>query len=87
MAAGMSMLKLSVLLNLLSNLNLGLWPESSKGLNIFPPTCNRIECPSFETVHVGNGFEIRRYNSSMWMSTSSIQDISLVEATRTGFLQ
>ncbi|GAY65380.1 hypothetical protein CUMW_240630 [Citrus unshiu] len=87
MAAGLSMLKFSVLLGLLSNLNLGLWPESSKGLKIFPPTCNRIECPSFETVHVGNGFEIRRYNSSMWMSTSPIQDISLVQATRTGFLQ
>lgn len=87
MAAGLGMLKLSVLLSLLSNLNLGLWQESSKDLTLFPPTCNRIECPSFDTIHVGNGFEIRRYNSSVWTSTSPIQDISLVEATRTGFLR
>ncbi|KAG9149966.1 hypothetical protein Leryth_010035 [Lithospermum erythrorhizon] len=34
-----------------------------------------------------NGFEVRRYNSSVWMSTSPIDDISFVEATRNGFLQ
>ncbi|KAK1322414.1 hypothetical protein QJS10_CPA03g00615 [Acorus calamus] len=57
------------------------------GVGIFPPTCNRIECPKFDVVATGNGFEIRRYNSSVWMSTSAIDDISFVEATRTGFLQ
>ncbi|KAF3442286.1 hypothetical protein FNV43_RR16202 [Rhamnella rubrinervis] len=83
-----SMFKLSLLLSLLSNLNGGLWPDTThKSFEVFPPTCNRIECPSFDTVHAGNGFEIRRYNSTVWMSTSPIQDISLVQATRTGFLQ
>ncbi|KAK8706384.1 hypothetical protein V6N13_049953 [Hibiscus sabdariffa] len=78
--------KLSLLLSLLSNI--GFLPGTSKNnVGIFPPTCNRIECPSFDVIQQGNGYEIRRYNSSVWMSTSPIQDISLVEATRTGFLQ
>ncbi|KAL5565343.1 hypothetical protein UlMin_028507 [Ulmus minor] len=85
--AASSIFNLSLLFSLLSSLNLGLWPETQKSFGIFPPTCNRIECPSFEIVHAGNGYEIRRYNSTMWSSTSPIQDISLVEATRTGFLQ
>ncbi|KAK4850129.1 hypothetical protein QYF36_004037 [Acer negundo] len=58
-----------------------------EAIQIYPPTCTRIECPNFKTIHVGNGFEIRRYNSSVWITTSPIQDISLVQATRTGFLQ
>ncbi|KDP27282.1 hypothetical protein JCGZ_21013 [Jatropha curcas] len=75
---GMLMLgKLSVLLSVLS----------SSEPKIYPPTCNRIECPSFNLIHSGNGYEIRIYNSTVWMSTSPIEDISLVEATRTGFLQ
>ncbi|CAN6553918.1 hypothetical protein C1H46_027073 [Malus baccata] len=85
--ASFSMFKLSFFLSLLSNLNLGLWPQTQNSLIIFPPSCNSIECPIFDTVEVGNGYEVRRYNSTEWMSTSPIQDISLVEATRTGFLQ
>lgn len=54
---------------------------------VFPPTCERIECPSYKVVGVGNGFEIRQYPSTEWMSTSPIDDISFVGATRTGFLQ
>ncbi|PON46264.1 SOUL heme-binding protein [Parasponia andersonii] len=85
--AASSFLKVSFLLSLLS----ALWPEqtrrSSSSIAVFPPTCNRIECPSFETIEVGNGYEIRKYNSTVWVSTYPIQDISLVEATRTGFLQ
>ncbi|KAA3467837.1 heme-binding protein 2 [Gossypium australe] len=78
--------KLSLLLSLLSNI--GFLPETSKNnVGIFPPTCNRIECPSFDLIEVGNGYEIRRYNSTIWVTASPIQDISLVEATRTGFLQ
>ncbi|XP_047163259.1 heme-binding protein 2-like [Vigna umbellata] len=51
-----------------------------------PPTCKRIECPNHDVIEMGDGYEIRHYNNStVWMSTSSIQDISLVQATRTGF--
>ncbi|OAY83202.1 Heme-binding protein 2 [Ananas comosus] len=53
----------------------------------FPPTCERIECPSYGVVDAGNGFEIRRYNSTAWMSTEAIEDVSFVAATRAGFLQ
>ncbi|KAK9266477.1 hypothetical protein L1049_021389 [Liquidambar formosana] len=83
-----NLFKLSALLmGLLSNSNLGLWSVPGKSVGKTPPSCSRIECPSYDVVHVGNGYEIRRYNSTVWMSTSPIQDISLVEATRTGFLQ
>lgn len=87
--AAWNILKLSALVSLLSNLNyMGVWPDNTpKSYGVFPPTCNRIECPTFETIHVGNGFEIRRYNSTLWISTSPIHDISLKQATRTGFLK
>ncbi|KAJ8900689.1 hypothetical protein K2173_025500 [Erythroxylum novogranatense] len=82
-------LKLSLILNLLSNTNFGLWhgTNTSKGVGIYPPTCDRIECPAYDVIEVGNGYDIRLYNSTVWMSTSAIQDISFVKATRTGFLQ
>ncbi|URD85579.1 SOUL heme-binding protein [Musa troglodytarum] len=57
------------------------------GSRAVAPTCERIECPSYDVVDKGNGFEIRLYNSTQWMSTSSIDDISFVNATRTGFLR
>ncbi|KAL2247252.1 heme-binding protein 2-like [Sesamum indicum] len=86
--AALDLFKLSFLLNLLSTSNLNLWAGNEAGpVGVFPPTCNRIECPTFDVVHNGNGFEIRRYNSSMWMSTKPIDDVSFVSATRTGFLQ
>ncbi|PIN03690.1 hypothetical protein CDL12_23781 [Handroanthus impetiginosus] len=83
--AAFDLFKLSFFLNLL---NFSLWAGNKAGpVGIFPPTCNRIECPSYDVVQTGNGFEIRRYNSSMWVSTQPIDDISLVGATRTGFRQ
>ncbi|KAF8410970.1 hypothetical protein HHK36_003508 [Tetracentron sinense] len=80
-----SLLKLSVLFSLLSNF--APWSENPKSVAFFPPSCSSIECPSYDLIQAGNGYEIRRYNSTVWMSTSSIDDISIVEATRTGFLQ
>ncbi|OIW06047.1 hypothetical protein TanjilG_29803 [Lupinus angustifolius] len=73
-----STLKVSVLLCVLSVSVLGVFSD-------IPPPCNRIECPIYDTIEVGNGYEIRRYNSAVWISNPPIQDISLVEATRTGF--
>lgn len=52
-----------------------------------PPSCERIECPAYDVVDSANGFEIRRYKDAMWVSTSPIEDISFVDATRSGFLQ
>ncbi|GAU50892.1 hypothetical protein TSUD_368720 [Trifolium subterraneum] len=71
-------LKLSLFLTIISVSISGI-------LSVFPPTCERIECPTYQVIQSGNGYEIRRYNSSVWISNSPIQDISLVEATRTGF--
>lgn len=86
--AGLSFLKLSFLLSLLSGGSDLLVPISEPGLvGKFPPTCNRIECPNYEVVHAGNGYEIRRYDTTVWISTEPIQDISLKDATRTAFFQ
>jgi hypothetical protein len=52
-----------------------------------PPSCERIECPAYDVVDGANGFEIRRYKDAMWVSTAPIEDISFVDATRSGFLQ
>ncbi|CAK8561397.1 unnamed protein product [Lathyrus sativus] len=59
----------------------------SLSLSAIPPTCKRIECPNYDVIQAGNGYEIRRYNSTVWISSDPIQEISLVEATRTGFLR
>ncbi|KAH9609510.1 hypothetical protein KSS87_006027 [Heliosperma pusillum] len=79
---GLKLMHLTLLLNLVSNPN----HKDDESVRVFPPTCERIECPTYDVIQQSNGFEIRRYNSALWMSTSPIQDISLVDATRTGFL-
>ncbi|KAL3613731.1 hypothetical protein CASFOL_041805 [Castilleja foliolosa] len=81
--------KLSFLVSaLFSNSNLQTEKDGAGGgLGVFPPTCSRIECPSYDVVQSGDGFEIRRYNSSMWVSTQPIDDISFVDSGRIGFLQ
>lgn len=86
----LKLLEVTLLLNLLTGTNElgGLWSGNKyEKKSEVPPTCKRIECPSYEMIHQGNGYEIRRYNSSVWISTSPVLDISLVQATRTGFLQ
>ncbi|KAL2331213.1 hypothetical protein Fmac_018794 [Flemingia macrophylla] len=60
--------------------------DQNAGRGTIPPTCKRIECPTYDVIEVADGYEIRHYhNSTLWMSTSPIQHISLVQATRTGF--
>lgn len=89
MAASVLLLTLLLLVSLLSassNL-MGNNGGGGGGVAVFPPTCNRIECPSYDVIHTGNGFEIRRYNSTMWVSTQLIDDISLVHAGNTAFYQ
>ncbi|XP_073037802.1 uncharacterized protein [Primulina eburnea] len=83
--AVLDIFKLSFLLSLFSTSNLSSGPGGNVG--VFPPTCNRIECPSYDVIDTGDAFEIRRYNSSMWISTQRVDDISFVNATRVGFLQ
>ncbi|XP_010476843.1 PREDICTED: heme-binding protein 2-like [Camelina sativa] len=91
MAAGLSFFKLSFLLSLLSGgSDLLLGPGAGSGpdqIGKFPPSCNRIECPSYELVHSGNEYEIRRYNTTAWVSTKPIQDISFVDATISAFFE
>ncbi|KAL0702143.1 hypothetical protein Bca4012_058265 [Brassica carinata] len=92
MEAALRIFKLSFLLSLLSGnsdiIGSRTRPDLAPGLvGKFPPSCNRIECPSYELVHSSNGYEIRRYNTSVWISTETIKETSLVKATRTGFSQ
>ncbi|KAL0802208.1 hypothetical protein Bca101_057384 [Brassica carinata] len=92
MEAALRIFKLPFLLSLLSRnsdvIGSRTRPDLAPGLvGKFPPSCNRIECPSYELVHSGNGYEIRRYNTSLWISTEPIKETSLVKAIRTGFSQ
>lgn len=87
-----NLFKLSMLLSLLSDVKLASWPEAwtqkeADAVGGFPPQCTRIECPTYDVVHSGDDYEIRVYNSSMWATTSPIDDISFVDGTLTGFLQ
>ncbi|KAK2994548.1 hypothetical protein RJ640_012547 [Escallonia rubra] len=50
--AAFSLFKLSLLLGLLSNL--GIWSKTQVG--IVPPTCSRIECPSYDVIYAGDEF-------------------------------
>ncbi|KAL2245566.1 heme-binding protein 2-like [Sesamum indicum] len=84
--AALDLFKLSFLVSLLSSSS-NLVKRGSGGVAVFPPTCNRIECPSYDVIQSGDGFEIRRYNSSVWISTQPIDDISLVDVGRIGFFQ
>ncbi|KAI9083155.1 hypothetical protein K1719_034888 [Acacia pycnantha] len=81
MAVILTKLKLSLLL-LLMSLFLASWASSSGKV---PPICHRFECTPYDVIHVGDGYEIRHYNSNVWVSTPFIKDTSFVEATRTGF--
>ncbi|KAL0808105.1 hypothetical protein Bca101_100597 [Brassica carinata] len=81
-AAALRIFTLSFLLSLLSGNSL-----APAQVGKFPPSCKRIECPSYELVNSGNGYEIRRYNTTVWISTEPIKDASLVKATRTSFSQ
>ncbi|KAL2326811.1 hypothetical protein Fmac_020238 [Flemingia macrophylla] len=49
-----------------------------------PEPCTRYECPTYDVVQVEKDYEIRRYNSPVWISTDPIQDTSVVPATVTG---
>ncbi|XP_054813910.1 uncharacterized protein LOC129314489 [Prosopis cineraria] len=50
-----------------------------------PPTCKRIECPSYDVIHIGDGYEIRHYNFTFWASVYPFQDISFAKATKAAF--
>nr|XP_043626673.1 heme-binding protein 2 [Erigeron canadensis] len=82
-----NLFKLSMLLSLLSDIKLAPSWQSHTNKLLAVPQCDRIECPTYDVVHSGDGYEIRVYNSSMWATTSPIDDISFVAGTRSGFLQ
>ncbi|KAL9266904.1 Inactive lipoate--protein ligase 2-like protein [Drosera capensis] len=46
-----------------------------------------LEHPNYELIHKPNGYEIRRYVSSVWMTTLPIQNISFTDASDNGFSQ
>ncbi|CAJ1932413.1 unnamed protein product [Sphenostylis stenocarpa] len=52
-----------------------------------PPSCKKFECPSYDVTKEGNDYEIRRYNSPVFISNSPVSNISLVKATRVGVLR
>lgn len=51
------------------------------------PPCNHIECPNYDVIVSGNGYEIRRYNTIVLVSTSPITDKGVTEATTNSFFK
>ncbi|KAF2608522.1 hypothetical protein F2Q68_00046667 [Brassica cretica] len=48
-----------------------------------PGTCDHYECPTYKLVQAGYGYEIRMYNSAVWMSTDPITAPSMTQGTKT----
>lgn len=49
-----------------------------------PPFCRGLDCPKYSVQVVGDGVELRQYDSAMWVSTK-VQGARYGQATRTGF--
>ncbi|XP_047162865.1 uncharacterized protein LOC124832650 [Vigna umbellata] len=79
--ASTSKFQFSVLISLL--LVLFFWSVEGK----LPQSCKKYECPTYNVVEAGNGYEIRKYDSPVWISTPPIQNKSFVGATRNGFIR
>lgn len=59
----------------------------SSGATNSLPNCNTLDCPKYDVIDGNSDFEIRRYNSTFWTSTSKIEDISFVHANLLAFDQ
>ncbi|XP_020231153.1 heme-binding protein 2 [Cajanus cajan] len=53
---------------------------------IISDSCKRYECPTYDVIQAEKDYEIRRYNSPLWISNNP-QDTSFVDATRSGFVR
>ncbi|XP_004511064.1 uncharacterized protein [Cicer arietinum] len=73
-------MKISLFLSVFAVSILGIYSEVN-----FPAPCKQFECPVYDVIEDGKDYQIRRYNSSVWVSTPPIQQISIVTATTTGF--
>ena len=51
-----------------------------------PWFCHGIDCPRFEALGTGDGFEIRKYPSAKWASTE-VTGLSLDKGLSTGFMR
>lgn len=49
-----------------------------------PVQCKNINCPSFTIIHSEKEFEIRNYNQSLWVTSPSILQYSLVGGLERG---
>ena len=51
-----------------------------------PWFCHGIDCPRFEALGTGDGFEIRKYPAAKWASTE-VKGLSLDKGLSTGFMR
>uniref|UniRef100_A0A1J3K335 Heme-binding protein 2 n=1 Tax=Noccaea caerulescens TaxID=107243 RepID=A0A1J3K335_NOCCA len=88
METGLTVLKLSFCLSLVVVISCA-QPQApapwNPSMGMRPGTCDRYECPAYKLVDTGYGFEIRMYDSAVWMSTAPIPAPSMTQATKTGF--
>ncbi|ESQ27267.1 hypothetical protein EUTSA_v10019113mg [Eutrema salsugineum] len=86
METGLTILKLSLCLSLVVAVSCAKAPAPwNPSMGIRPGTCDHYECPTYNLAEAGYGYEIRVYDSAVWMSTAPIPAPSMTQATKTGF--
>ncbi|CAH2067817.1 unnamed protein product [Thlaspi arvense] len=80
METGLTILKLSLCLSLVVVVSCA---ESTMEMHL--GVCDQYECPTYKLVEAGNGYQIRVYNSAVWMATAPIPASSMTQASTTGF--
>ena len=86
METGLTILNLSFFLGLVVVVSCSQAPAPwNPSLGMRPGTCDHYECPTYKLVEAGYGYEIRMYDSAVWMSTHPIPDPSITQGTKTGF--
>ncbi|KAG2254752.1 hypothetical protein Bca52824_084888 [Brassica carinata] len=84
METGLTILKMSFFLGLVVVVSCSqAFAPWNPSMRMRPGTCDHYECPTYKLVQAGHGYEIRMYNSAVWMSTDPITAPSMTQGTKT----
>ncbi|KAK4785697.1 hypothetical protein SAY86_002386 [Trapa natans] len=76
---------LGLLLALSIAVALGFGSAATATVYGIPDNCKRLECPSYTVVHSQADFEIRKYQTALWMSGPPLKSTSYTDASNRGF--